>query len=127
MPVAHARMATPRAGRYLAQLCSHLAHLAELGPGHSGHTAHMPGHTAHMPGHDGGGPPAVVGVDSTETDATIRFADGVCTLRATAEGLEVRVEADDEAALGRLRGGIGNRLETIGHRDGLTLEWAPRG
>jgi hypothetical protein len=62
-------------------------------------------------------------VDHAEPYGTIRFADGVCTLHATSDALVLRIDAEDEDALRRLRDGISRRLEKIGRRDGLTVTW----
>jgi hypothetical protein len=111
MPTAEARLATERANRYLVQLCRHLDQMTRM---------------SHRPrlGHGGGGaPPAVQHVEWTETRGTIRFPDGQWTLEAIADALVLRVEADDEEALARLRTGITTRIEKIGRRDGLTPSW----
>lgn len=117
MPTAEARVATDRAHRYLAQLCGHLSRMG--GVRHRQPTRHAGGQP-----HDGGRrPPQVEHVDYSETYGTVRFAGGLCTLHATSGALTLRVDADDEDTLRRLKNGITGRLEKIGRRDELTVTW----
>ncbi|OLZ74353.1 hypothetical protein AV521_01350 [Streptomyces sp. IMTB 2501] len=113
MPTAEALVPTDRASRYLVQLCRHLSQMR--GMRHRPPVAH------------GGGqmPPEVRHVDYSDTHGTIRFAQGLCTLQATSDTLTLRVEADDEDAMERLRNGIAGRVEKIGRRDRLTVTWRP--
>ena len=106
MPTADARVPTDRAGRYLVQLCRHLKQMSTM---------------RHRP--HGRQAPPVRQVDWTDTTGTIRFTEGTCTLKATDEALTLRIDADDEETLRRLREGITARLTTIGRRDGLTVHW----
>jgi hypothetical protein len=114
MPTAEATVPTERASRYLAQLCSHLHHMSDMR--HSDHGAGR-----------GDGParpkPTVEHVDHSDTDGSIRFTTGLCTLHATPDTLVVRVETDDEDTLHQLQTGLAQRLEKIGRRDGLTVTW----
>ncbi|MFC0430884.1 DUF2218 domain-containing protein [Kutzneria buriramensis] len=109
MPTATAHIPTARAGRYLGQLCGHLNQMGRM--------------RHRMPRAHDGQPPAVTHVEWSDTAGTIRFAEGTCTLQATADMLTVRAEADDEDALRRLQDGMTRRLETIGRRDRLTVRW----
>ena len=110
MPTADTQITTERASRYLTQLCRHLGQMSRMR------------HRA--PGRPGGPlPPAVEKVDWSDTAGTIRFAEGTCTLSATADTLAVRIDADDEDTLLRLKDGVARRLETIGRRDHLTVHW----
>ncbi|MFB7330826.1 DUF2218 domain-containing protein [Streptomyces adustus] len=111
MPTAETRLATDRASRYLVQLCRHLRQMTR--------TNHRPpgGHG------EGGTQPEVRHVEFTDTHGTVRFADGLWTLDATADALTLRVEADDEQALRRLQDAITARVEKIGRRDGLQAHW----
>jgi len=115
MPTAEAHVATDRAGRYLDQLCSHLNHMGRMRQRSTGHDG----------GDHGEGParPTVERVDHSDTDGSIRFTGGLCTLRATADTLTLRVDADDEDILQRLQNGLTTRLEKIGRRDELTVIW----
>ena len=117
MPTAEARLATDRASRYLTQLCRHLGQMNRVS--HRPHGGHGEGHGQKMP--------AVEHVDCTDTHGTVRFADGRWTLDATPDGLTLRVDADDEAALRRLQDGIVARIEKIGRRDGLQVRWQADG
>ena len=111
MPTAETRLATDRASRYLVQLCRHLRQMPRI--------SHRP------PGGHGGGrmQPEVRHVEFTDTHGTVRFADGLWILDATADELTLRVDADDEKALRRLQDGIAARVEKIGRRDGLRVHW----
>lgn len=114
MPTAEAHLATERASRYLVQLCRHLGQMTLMS-----HLAHR------LPAGHGGGrtPPAVQDVDHTDTHAGISFADGRWTLDATADTLTLRVDADNDEALRRLQDAIATRIEKIGRRDGLRVDW----
>jgi hypothetical protein len=110
MPTAHAHVPTERASRYLVQLCRHLGQMSRM-------RHPLPAR------HGSQAPPAVQHVDWSDTTGTIRFVQGTCTLQATAEGLALRVEADDEDTLRRLQDGIARRLDTIGRHDHLAVHW----
>ncbi|GAA4063550.1 hypothetical protein GCM10023065_13190 [Microbacterium laevaniformans] len=112
MLFAEAHIPTDRASRYLVQLCRHLGQMRGMPHGS-------------LASHGGQMPPAVQEVDWSETAGTIRFDRGTCTLWATSDMLTVRIQAEDADALGRLRSGIGRRVETIGRRDRLKVDWAP--
>jgi hypothetical protein len=62
-------------------------------------------------------------VDFSDTRGIVHFAEGECTLQATADTLTIRVETADEDTLRRLQDGIAGRLERIGRRDGLAVTW----
>jgi hypothetical protein len=110
MPTADAQIPTERASRYIDQLCRHLGQMSRM--------RHQ------IPtGHRGQAPPPVQQVEWSETSGTISFSHGTCTLQATSTALTLRVDADDEDDLRRLQDGITRRLETIGRRDHLTVEW----
>lgn len=104
MPTAETQVATERAGRYLTQLCRHLNHMNRTRHGSS---------------------PTVEDVTWSDTAGTIRFSEGTCTLSATAGALTVRLDAETEDALRRLREGVTRRLETVGRRERLTVHWGP--
>ncbi|WNM33693.1 DUF2218 domain-containing protein [Streptomyces sp. Li-HN-5-11] len=111
MPTAEAHIPTERASRYLVQFCRHLGQMSRM--------RHQP------PARHGGGgmPPTVQDVDYSDTRGVIAFDEGQFTLQATSDTLSLRVDADDEDALQRLRNGITARLEKIGRRDQLTVNW----
>lgn len=110
MHSAEARVSTGRPERYLDQLCSHLGQMQ--------HMRYLP-----KGGHGGVGVPRVEHVEQAPGRAEIRFADGSWTLHADAGALLLRVEADDPAALDRLKDAIAARIAKIGRRDGLTVAW----
>jgi hypothetical protein len=110
MPTADTQIPTERASRYLTQLCRHLGQMSRMR------------HQA--PSRPGGRlPPTVEQVDWSDTMGTIRFLQGTCTLSATADTLTVRIDADDEDTLLRLKDGVARRLETVGRRDHLIVHW----
>jgi hypothetical protein len=53
----------------------------------------------------------------------VRFAEGSWTLSASADTLILRVEAEEAAALDRLKSAIAARIAKIGRRDRLAVEW----
>lgn len=107
---AEARIPTDRAERYLEQLCSHL--------GAMGHMRHVP-----AGGHGRAGMPRVENIEQNGSRAAIRFADGSWNLQAHEDAL-LRVEAEEAAALERLKGAIAARIAKIGRRDGLAVIWS---
>ncbi|MFG2950961.1 DUF2218 domain-containing protein [Streptomyces adustus] len=111
MPTTETRLATDRASRYLVQLCRHLRQMPRTN--HRPPVGHGEGRTQ----------PEVRNVEFTDTHGTVRFADGLWTLDATADALVLRLEADDEEALRRLQDAIAARIERIGRRDGLQAHW----
>lgn len=132
MPSAEAHIPTPRADRYLHQLCDHLDHMSpgerpttsRSGTGHGAgrgadDTSHGAGHGS--PGHDG--PPRVLRVHRAENRAHIEFDWGTCDLTATANDLTVRVSADHLETLARGQQLLQQRIETIGRRDQLAVTW----
>jgi len=100
MPVAEAHIVTPRAERFLTQLCRH----AEA----------MGGKARHLHGGDGQARPEVVKVEYAENEGKITFSWGDCSLRSTSDTLAVHVEADDADQLARLQGILTADLERFG-------------
>jgi hypothetical protein len=111
MPSAEARIPTDRAPRYLEQLCSHLDAM--------GHMRHLP-----AGGHGGAGMPRVENIEQSGNRAVIRFAEGSWDLQGHKDALVLRVEADEAAALERLKSSIAARIAKIGRRDGLAVVWS---
>jgi multisubunit Na+/H+ antiporter MnhF subunit len=109
MPVAEAHIVTPRAERFLTQLCRH----AEA----------MGGKARHLHGGDGQARPEVVKVEYAGNDGKITFSWGDCTLRSTSDSLAVHVEADDADQLARLQRILTADLERFGRRDDLKVSW----
>lgn len=85
----------------------------------------MAGHLRHRPrGHDGdSGPPEIQRAEWSETDGigTVNF--GQWTMHATPGELRLRAEADSEEDLRRIQDLVTARLEEIGRRDRLTVDW----
>ncbi|MEN4473853.1 DUF2218 domain-containing protein [Mycolicibacterium cosmeticum] len=111
MPVAEAQVPTRRASRYVKQLCRHADQMRRLPPQPSGSHSASPAR------------PEVDYVDYSDSVATVHFADGRLTMRATADILTLRVEAADDDALRRLQDGVAVRLHKIGRRDQLATTW----
>ncbi|MFJ9779061.1 DUF2218 domain-containing protein [Amycolatopsis sp. NPDC101161] len=109
MPVAEALIETPRAERFLTQLCRH----AEA----------MGGKARHLHGGDGQARPDVVDVEYGGNEGKIVFSWGDCVLESTTDTLTVRVEADDADQLAGLQRLLTADLERFGRRDGLTVSW----
>jgi hypothetical protein len=110
MLTAEAHVETGRAGRYLDQLCRHVSRMGR-------HGGHAP------PSRSGHAAPEVQHVEWSDSDGVITTGWGRCTVQATPGALTLRVEATDEEALQRLQDRVAHRLETIGRRDGLKVNW----
>lgn len=109
MPIAEALIETPRAERFITQLCRH----AEA----------MGGKARHLHGGDGQARPDVVDVEYEGSEGKIAFSWGDCVLRSTTDTLTVRVEADDADQLAGIQRILTADLERFGRRDGLTVSW----
>lgn len=117
MPSAEARIRTDRASRYLTQLCTHLTQISDLDPD-----------PEHNHGHRHRESSAMLRPRRTEcadTSGLIEFDRARCTLHASADELVLFAEADDEQDLRLIRDAITARLQTIGHREQLSLTWEP--
>lgn len=112
MPTADGRAATPRAGRYLVQLCRH-----------AGRMRGMHALPRHGNRHDDAGPPTIQHAEWTDTEGLLWLDDGVCTLRATPDALLLHLDATDGPALDRIRHLLTARLEGFGRRDELRVQW----
>ena len=123
------RAATDRGRRYLDQMIDHLDTLAsrrhepdQPAPGRH-HQRHR--HVAHGDPVGYSGVPEVLEISRSGPDAaTVAFAIGTCEIRVEPDALTLTVDAAAEADLGRLMMLIAERLETIGRRDDLVLNWA---
>jgi len=117
MPIAEGHVTTSRADRYLGQLCEHLGQLshgaARHGHGHSAGSSHEP--------------PPVLHASADGHRGLIVFGWGTCALLATDDELQLRLESADAGALERAREQIGQRIATIGRRDGLRVTWQGSG
>jgi cytochrome P450 len=119
MPSAEARIRTDRASRYLTQLCAHLTQISDvdLDPDpeqYHGHR-HREGAAMLRPRR----------TECADTNGLIEFDRARCTLHASADELVLFAEADDEQRLRLVREAITARLQTIGHREQLSLTWEP--
>lgn len=108
MLVAEATVRTPRASRFLVQLCRH----AEA----------MGGRAQHLHGGDHERP-EVVRVEWTDDAGLIEFTWGRCTLRSTADELVVELDVDGADRLRVIRDLLTADLERFGQRDGLKVSW----
>jgi hypothetical protein len=111
MPTAEAHIETERARRYLVQLCRHASQMRR--------------HLRHRPrAHDGGEPPPEVQhAEWSDTYGIVRLSSGQWTMRATGKTLTLTAEASDDETLRRIQDLVAARLETIGRRDHLTVNW----
>ncbi|NBH03463.1 DUF2218 domain-containing protein [Amycolatopsis sp. SID8362] len=108
MPVAEATVRTPRASRFLVQLCRH----AEA----------MGGRARQMHGGDHERP-EVVRVEWTDEAGLIEFSWGRCALRATVEELVLELDVDGDDRLRVIRDLLTADLERFGQREGLKVVW----
>jgi hypothetical protein len=65
----------------------------------------------------------VLNIQRADDQAVIAFDWGTCTLQATAAALVVRVEASDDTRLGEAEALLAHRIQTIGSRDHLIVDW----
>jgi hypothetical protein len=108
MYTAETRVTTDRATRYLAQLCEHLTAIGQAAPDHAnGHPR-----AGHAPRVERSADHGLVQIGRAQF--TIDAAPGVLTLRA---------EAPDQAELDRVKRMLADRIQTIGRRDNLTIDW----
>jgi len=106
-----ARIRTPKARRYLEQLCRH----ADAVRSRDGQHPHGPGRThAH---------PRIVRVIRSDTDATLDFDRGRCVVEAGPDVLVLRIEADDAVSLQQLESLIAADIERFANREQLTVVW----
>ncbi|MEV0483487.1 DUF2218 domain-containing protein [Streptomyces sp. NPDC050508] len=111
MLTAEAHIATDRPGRYLAQLCKHFDNKGR-------HLSHRP-RTHALPEVR----PDQIQVEWSDNDGLLRLPWGQCILRAVPGALRVRVEAEDQENLGRLRDLVTTHLGRFSRRDPLRVEW----
>jgi hypothetical protein len=111
MLTAEARVQTEQPARYLIQLCQHVSK--------------MGGHLRHRPrSHDSdSGPPEIRHAEWSEKDGIVTLDFGQWTMHATPGELRIRAEADSEENLRRIQDLVTARLEKIGRRDRLTVNW----
>jgi hypothetical protein len=97
MTKSEGRVLTGRADRYLDQLAKHFAH--------------RPGGIQAQPDSDG--------------SLLVDFGAATCRMRATADSLILYAEAAGAGELGGLQRRLTERLEQLGRRDGLAVNWSP--
>lgn len=104
MLIAEAEVHNERSGRYLVQLCQHVAAVTQRQPQMQAR------------------------VEWSEDHGLIDFGWARCVLRAEPGVLRLRAEAPDEASLHQIEQRVAERLEQVGRRDQLTVAWAaPQG
>jgi hypothetical protein len=108
MYTAETRVTTDRASRYLAQLCEHLSAIGQGGAGQA---------DRHI------GPGNAPTVEWTTDHGLVRIGDAQFTMDATPDGLALRAEAPDPAALDRIKHMLTQRIQSIGRRDNLMVHW----
>lgn len=111
MVAAEAQVLTPRASRYLVQLCRHVAQLHDRPRRHGGDPQGRHNVRAQ--------------VEWDETHGTLTLNGARCSMLATPDTLTLRVEAADNDHLQRVQRLVSHRLETISRRDGLRVVWQP--
>ncbi|MDQ2813286.1 MAG: DUF2218 domain-containing protein [Actinomycetota bacterium] len=113
MPASQATIWTGNPGRYLTQLCQHASKMGKS--------------RLHRPrSHAGGGePPQIEHADWTETDGTVTLNGGQWTMHAAPGTLMLRAEAGNDEDLKSLQDLLTARLEKIGRRDNLAVNWQP--
>lgn len=95
MPTLEAHVSTPRAARYLGQLASHLGH----------------------------GPGGLKVLSSTPDELVVDLGDATWSIRATPDELFLLLEAADNLEAQSAR--VAQRIEQLGRRDALHVEWHP--
>ena len=97
--------------RYLRQLTDHVGAIAvrpsAAGDAHQGHVE-----SRHA-----------LAVTRSERTATVTSSTGTCALIVVSSGLRLELSAASAEGLDALRALLTHRLETIGRRDGLTVQW----
>jgi hypothetical protein len=91
------------------------------------HASKLGGHLRHRPrGHGGdAAPPEIHHAEWTSTDGTVTLNWGQWTMHAAAGTLNLRAQADSQENLRRIQDLVTSRLEKIGRRDQLTVNWQP--
>jgi hypothetical protein len=113
MPRLEAQIPTDRASRFLVQFCRHAAAM-----GAGGHGRRM-----HAHGAAGGREVQVTAERSDRGGGTVTFAPwGVCTLRASADTLTIRIDGDDDG-LARIRDVVTRDFARFSQRAPLTVTW----
>ena len=116
MPSIEARIATDRPNRYLTQLCQHATAMNST----SGHRLRKHSHDQYA-----NEPRLSVHAECTDDSGVLTFTpgDARCTISATSNLLTVRIVADAESTMIRVRDVITRDLKRFGRRDGLRVSW----
>lgn len=118
MLISETTISVDRPGRYLVQLCKHAAAMGATGGGHRPR--------AHAVAGALGRGDLRVQAEYSDTQGIVTISPwGRCTLRANAETLTLRVEANDETALRQIQQIVTRDLERFGRRDQVTITWPP--
>lgn len=59
-----------------------------------------------------------------DTHARVNFPMGVCEMRAEADALVLRAQADDEVGLTRIKHILSDHVTRYGFRDNLEVHWS---
>lgn len=110
---AEAHVETERASRYLIQLCRHARQMGQ----------HRPDRPHTHDGTDTQTPPEVRHVECSDTYGIVSLSVGQWTMQATPDTLTLHAKATIEENLQRIQDLLARRLETIGRRDHLTVNW----
>ncbi|MFD7156289.1 DUF2218 domain-containing protein [Kribbella sp. NPDC059898] len=95
MSALEAHVETPRADRYRTQLTSHLSY----------------------------GPGGLQVLSESADELVVDLGTATWTIRSTPEQLILRLDASDPGALEQQSTRVAQRIEQLGHRDGLTVRW----
>lgn len=109
MLTAEAQIQTEHPDRYLVQLCRHANSINHKILQHHAGKAQARPEMEH--------------VEWSDTDGTLIFGWGRCTMQAGPDTLTVRAEAADEENLQRIQNLITRNLERFGRRDHLKVNW----
>ena len=120
MLTAEAHVATEIASRYLVQLCRHFDHV--IGPGRREDVVDQHRQASDKAQAD---PELRAHVEWSDTEGTVDFGWGRCTLQADTGALTLRAVGNDEASLQRVQDLIVEHLERFGARDHLKVNWQP--
>jgi hypothetical protein len=123
MLTAEAHVTTERPSRYLVQLCRHASQMGQHRG--TGQWRGMRQRLRHRPptNQGGDGPPEVRHAECSDTHGIVELGWARWFMRATADTLTLRAEADSEQHLRQVQDLVAGRLERIGRRDHLTVTW----
>jgi hypothetical protein len=111
MLTAEATVNTEHPNRYLVQLGTHASKMSQ-------HLPHRP--RSHARGDE---PPEMQHAEWTDTSGVVTLSWGQWTMHATPGTLTLRLEASSEENLRRIQDLVTARLEKVGRRDHLTVNW----